>query len=321
MGLIRPIGPTVEYGSYYSMRNFLDLIDLNTGDLLHLLSEAARLKTAFQAGDRPPLLAGRVLGMIFEKQSLRTRVSFEAGMAQLGGRSIFLSATDGPIGQRESVPDFARTLSEYVDVVAMRVFSHKTLEEFAAHSRIPSINGLSDLAHPCQALGDLLTIQEVFGSIKGRTVVFVGDGNNVARSLALACGKLGARFVLSAPEGYRFDDSFLQVFRRQAPQGELTQDGSPSHAVANADVIYTDVWTSMGQEAEHERRLRHFAGYQVDAALLAKAPKRARLMHCLPAHRGEEVSAEAIDGDRSIVFQQAGNRMHAQKAVLVWLLT
>ena len=304
-----------------AMRNFLDLIDLKTDDLLHLLSEAVRLKAGFKAGDRPPLLAGRVLGMIFEKQSLRTRVSFEAAMAQLGGRSIFLSATDGPIGQRETVPDFARTLSEYVDAVVLRVFSHQTLEEFAAHSRIPVINGLSDLAHPCQALGDLLTIQEVFGSIKGRTVVFVGDGNNVARSLALACGKLGARFVLSAPEGYRFDDSFLQVFRRQAPQGELSQDGSPSHAVANADVIYTDVWTSMGQEAEHERRLRHFAGYQVDAALLAHAPKQARLMHCLPAHRGEEVSAEAIDGERSVVFQQAGNRMHAQKAVLVWLLT
>lgn len=303
------------------MRNFLDLIDLNTDDLLHLLSEAARLKTAFKAGDRPPLLAGRVLGMIFEKQSLRTRVSFEAAMAQLGGRSIFLSAADGPIGQRESVPDFARTLSEYVDAVVLRVFSHQTLEEFAAHSRIPVINGLSDLAHPCQALGDLLTIQEVFGSIKGRTIVFVGDGNNVARSLALACGKLGARFVLSAPEGYRFDDSFVQTFRRQAPHGELSQDGAPSHAVAAADVIYTDVWTSMGQEMERERRLRHFAGFQVDAALLAKAPKQARLMHCLPAHRGEEVSAEAIDGDRSVVFQQAGNRMHAQKAVLVWLLT
>jgi ornithine carbamoyltransferase len=303
------------------MRNFLDLIDLNTDDLLHLLSEAARLKAGFKAGDRPPLLAGRVLGMIFEKQSLRTRVSFEAGMAQLGGRSIFLSATDGPIGQRESVADFARTLSEYVDVVAMRVFSHQTLEEFAAHSRIPVINGLSDLAHPCQALGDLLTIQEVFGSIKGRTIIFVGDGNNVARSLALACGKLGARFVLSAPEGYRFDDSFLQTFRRQAPQGELSQDGSPSHAVANADVIYTDVWTSMGQEAEHERRQRHFAGYQVDAALMATAPKQARLMHCLPAHRGEEVTSDVMDGEQSVVFQQAGNRMHAQKAVLVWLLT
>ncbi len=295
------------------MRNFLDLIDLKTDDLLHLLSEAARLKAAFQAGNRPPLLAGRVLGMIFEKQSLRTRVSFEAGMAQLGGRSIFLSATDGPIGQRESVPDFARTLSEFVDAVVLRVFSHKTLEEFAAHSRIPVVNGLSDLAHPCQALGDLLTIQEVFGSIKDRTIVFVGDGNNVARSLALACCKLGARFVLSAPEGYRFDDSFVQIFRRQCPHGELSQDGSPSHAVAAADVIYTDVWTSMGQEAEHERRLRHFAGFQVDAALMAKAPKQARLMHCLPAHRGEEVSAEVIDGDAASSFNRPATECTRRK--------
>ena len=279
------------------------------------------MKAAFQSGDRTPLLPGRVLGLVFEKPSLRTRVSFEAGMAQLGGRSIFLSATDGPIGQRESVPDFARTLSEYVDVVALRVFSHQTLEEFAAHSRIPVVNALSDLAHPCQALGDLLTIQELFGSVKGRTIVFVGDGNNVARSLALACGKLGARFVLSAPHGYRFDDAFVQAFRRHAPQGVLAQEGDPARAAASADVIYTDVWTSMGQEAERDKRMQDFAGFQVDAALMAKAPKTARLMHCLPAHRGEEVSAEAIDGDRSVVFQQAGNRMHAQKAVLMWLLT
>ncbi len=176
------------------MRHFLDLSDLDANELHHVLAEAARLKAAFRGGDRTPLLPGRVLGLVFEKPSLRTRVSFEAGMAQLGGRSIFLSASDGPIGQRESVADFARTLSEYVDVVALRVFSHRTLEEFAAHSRIPVINGLSDLRHPCQALGDLLTIQEVFGSVKDRTVVFVGDGNNVARSLALACGKLGGAF-------------------------------------------------------------------------------------------------------------------------------
>ncbi len=303
------------------MRHFLDLSDLDANELQHVLAEAARMKAAFRGGDRTPLLPGRVLGLVFEKPSLRTRVSFEAGMAQLGGRSIFLGASDGAIGQRESVADFARTLSEYIDVVALRVFSHRTLEEFVAHARIPVVNALSDLAHPCQALGDLLTIQEVFGSVKGRTVVFVGDGNNVARSLALACGKLGARFILSAPEGYRFDESFLREFRLQAPEGVLSQDGDPGRAVASADVIYTDVWTSMGQEAEHERRLRSFAGFQVNAALMARAPKHARLMHCLPAHRGEEVSAEVIDGDRSVVFQQAGNRMHAQKAVLTWLLS
>jgi ornithine carbamoyltransferase len=302
------------------MRHFLDLSDLDNGELERVLAEAARMKAAFVGGDRAPRLPGRVLGLVFEKPSLRTRVSFEAGMAQLGGRSIFLGASDGAIGQRESVADFARTLSEYVDAAALRVFSHSTLEEFAAHSRIPVINALSDLAHPCQALGDLLTIQEVFGSAKDRTVVFVGDGNNVARSLALACGKLGARFVLAAPDAHRFDEAFLQAFHKEAPKGVLTQEGDPARAVASADVIYTDVWTSMGQEAEHKKRLPQFAGFQVNAALLAKAPKHARLMHCLPAHRGEEVSAEAIDGDRSIVFQQAGNRMHAQKAVLTWLL-
>ncbi len=303
------------------MRHFLDLSDVDANELRNVLDDAAAMKAAWQAGDRQPRLPSRVLGLVFEKPSLRTRVSFEAGMAQLGGRSLFLSATDGPIGQRESVADFARTLSEYVDVVALRVFSHRTLEEFVAHSRIPAVNALSDVAHPCQALGDLLTVQEVFGSVKGRTIVFVGDGNNVARSLALACGKLGGRFVLSAPEGYGFDDVFVREFRRQAPEGTLTQEGDPARAVAGADVIYTDVWTSMGQEAERDKRLRDFAGFQVNAALMAKAPKHARLMHCLPAHRGEEVSADVIDGDRSVVFQQAGNRMHAQKAVLTWLLT
>jgi ornithine carbamoyltransferase len=303
------------------MRHFLDLSDLTGDEIRSLLQDAARLKAAYRAGDRPAVLAGRVLGLLFEKPSLRTRVSFEAGMAQLGGRSVFLSASDGPLGQRESVPDFARTLSEYVDIAALRVFRHATLEEFAAHSRIPVINALSDAAHPCQALGDLLTIQEVFGAVEGRTLVFVGDGNNVARSIALACGQLGARFVLAAPEGYGFDDRFLESFRRVAPRGELEQNGAPAHAVGDADVIYTDVWTSMGQEAERQQRLERFAGYQVNAELLAKAPAHTRLMHCLPAHRGEEVSADAIDGARSIVFQQAGNRMHAQKALLKWLLT
>jgi ornithine carbamoyltransferase len=205
--------------------------------------------------------------------------------------------------------------------VVLRVFSHRTLEEFAAHARVPVVNGLSDAAHPCQVLGDLLTLYELFGSVKGKTLAFIGDGNNVARSLALGCGKLGVRFVLAAPEGYGFDAAFQQTFRRYAPQGDLVQEKSPDEAVRAADVIYTDVWTSMGQEAEREQRLKRFAGFQVNAALLAKAPAHAKLMHCLPAHRGEEVSADVIDGDRSVVFQEAGNRMHAQKALLTWLLT
>jgi ornithine carbamoyltransferase len=303
------------------MRHFLSLIDLTADELTHLLEEASRLKADALRGVRPPLLAGRVLGMIFEKPSLRTRASFESAMAQLGGTSIFLSASDGPIGQRESVADFARTLTHYVDAVVLRTFKHDTIEEFAAHAKVPVINGLSDLCHPCQVLGDLLTIQEHFDSgIRGKTLVFVGDGNNVARSLALGCGKLGARFILAAPEGYRFDPSFLQTFQRVCKDGELIQNGVPTHAVGQADIIYTDVWTSMGQEAESELRRAKFTAFQVNAALLTQAPPHTRLMHCLPAHRGEEITSEVLDGPRSIVFEQAGNRMHAQKALLKWLL-
>ena len=303
------------------MRHFLGLMDLSADELTHLLKEAARLKTDAVRGIRPPLLAGRVLGMIFEKPSLRTRASFEAAMAHLGGASIFLSASDGPIGQRESVADFARVLSHYVDAVVLRTFQHSTIEEFASHAKVPVINGLSDLCHPCQVLGDLLTIQEHFeGGIRGRTLVFVGDGNNVARSLALGCGKLGARFILAAPDGYRFDSGFVQTFQRVCRDGELIQNGIPSHAVGQADIIYTDVWTSMGQEAESEQRRAKFAGFQVNEELLTLAPPHTRLMHCLPAHRGEEITSEVLDGQRSIVFEQAGNRMHAQKALLKWLL-
>jgi ornithine carbamoyltransferase len=211
-------------------------------------------------------------------------------------------------------------MSEYVDAVVLRTFRHETVETFAAHATCPVINGLSDFSHPCQALGDLLTLREVFGQPAGRTLVFVGDGNNVARSLAVGCGKLGVRFILAAPDGYGFDEPFLEGYRRHVPHGVLILNGDPRHAVGSADVIYTDVWTSMGQEAEHEHRLSRFAGFQVNEALLASAPAHARVMHCLPAHRGEEVTDGVMESDRSIVFQQAGNRMHAQKALLTWLL-
>jgi ornithine carbamoyltransferase len=304
------------------MRHFLSLIDLTAEELTYLLDEAARLKADTQRGIRPPLLAGRVLGMIFEKPSLRTRASFESAMAHLGGTSIFLSASDGPIGQRESVADFARTLSHYADAVVLRTYRHATIEEFASHATVPVINGLSDLCHPCQVLGDLLTIQEhIEGGIRGKTLVFVGDGNNVARSLALGCGKLGARFILAAPEGYRFDTSFMQTFHRVCGKGELIQNGVPSHAVVQADIIYTDVWTSMGQEEESELRRAKFSDFQVNGQLMNQAPQQARVMHCLPAHRGEEITSDVLDGPRSIVFEQAGNRLHAQKALLKWLMT
>jgi ornithine carbamoyltransferase len=303
------------------MRHFLDILDLSREEIDSLLQEAARMKAAQQRGERSSVLQGRVLGMLFEKPSLRTRVSFQAAMAQLGGTSIFLPGNEAGLGSRETVPDFARVMSQYVDAVVLRTFSHQTVETFAAHATVPVINGLSDYCHPCQALGDLLTMQESFQELAGRTLVFVGDGNNVARSLALVCGKMGIRFILAAPPGYGFDEPFLKAYRRYCVNGELLLNGEPGHAVAKADVIYTDVWASMGQEAEREQRQRQFASFQVNGALLKLAPPHTRVMHCLPAHREEEVTSEVLDGANSIVFQQAGNRLHAQKALLKWLLT
>jgi ornithine carbamoyltransferase len=302
------------------MRHFLDLFEVDGGEINQLLREARRLKEAQRRRELTPILQGRVLGMIFEKPSLRTRVSFQSAIAQLGGSSIFLAGNEVGLGSRECVADVARTICEYVDAVVLRTFQHATVQTFAKFSTCPVINGLSDYYHPCQALADLYTVQEVFGTVAGRTLVFVGDGNNVARSVAVCCGKLGMRFILAAPDGYHFDEPFLQAYHRNVPKGELIENGDPRHAVGDADVIYTDVWTSMGQEAEQERRRREFARFQVNAELMALAPPHARLMHCLPAHRGEEVTSDVLDSDRSVVFQQAGNRMHAQKALLAWLL-
>ena len=303
-----------------SLRHFIDLSDWDGERIRKLLKEAGRLKKAHAAGKSKPLLQGRVLGLIFEKPSLRTRVSFQAGMAQLGGTAIFLTDIDTGLGKRETLPDIARTVSQFVDAVVLRTYRHETVEQFARWSSCPVINGLSDYAHPCQALGDLLTLSEVSGGkLDGRTVVFVGDGNNVARSLALACGKVGVQFVLSAPDGYGFDAHFLDVYRDQLATLPV-QEPDPQRAVAAADVIYTDVWASMGQEAQADERRRCFAAYQVNDALLARAPARARVMHCLPAHRGEEITDDVLDGPQSVAFEQAGNRMHAQKALLLWVM-
>jgi ornithine carbamoyltransferase len=303
------------------MRNFLDLFDLTSEEASMLLTETARLKKAHKSGIRTPVLLGRVLGLVFEKPSLRTRVSFQTAIAQLGGASVFLTGSEAGLGSRESVPDFARVMSQYVDAVVLRTFSHDRVETFAAHSSCPVINGLSDYAHPCQALADLFTIQETFGSLAGRTLTFVGEGNNVARSLAICCAKLGVQFILAPPDGYGFDEPFLDAFSRKLSQARIEQIGQPEQAVRSADIIYTDVWASMGQEAEHDNRLSTFAGHQVNAELLRHAPAHARVMHCLPAHRGEEITSEVLDGERSIVIQQAANRLHAQKALLQWLLT
>ena len=230
------------------MQHFLSLLELDSQEIARLLAEAAQLKAACKSGDRKLTLMGKVLGMVFEKPSLRTRVSFQTAMAQLGGASVFLAGKEVGLGDRESLPDFARVMSQYVDAVVLRTFSHATVETFAEYATCPVINGLSDYYHPCQALGDLLTLQELFDKVSGRTVVFVGDGNNVARSLALGCGKLGVRLILSAPDSYGFDEPFLQAYRRNVPHGQVEEIKDPLQAVRGADVIYTDVWTSMGQE-------------------------------------------------------------------------
>jgi ornithine carbamoyltransferase len=301
------------------MRHFLDLLDLSRDDITHLLQQAIELKQALARGDTPQTLRGKVVGLLFEKPSLRTRVSFETAVAHLGGTSLFIMGQEVGIGSRESIADIARSLCQYVDAMVLRTFSHATVTQFAQWSDKPVVNGLSDYYHPCQALGDLLTMKELFGDVSGRTLVFVGDGNNVARSLSILCAQLSVRFVLAAPEGYGFDGPFREIYRQHfGAEVEETVD-APS-AVKSADVIYTDVWTSMGQESEREQRLLAFAGYQVNGALLAMAPAHAKVMHCLPARRGEEVTGEVIDGPRSVVFPQAGNRMHAQKALLHGLL-
>jgi ornithine carbamoyltransferase len=302
------------------VRHFLNLIDLTTDELRGLLAEAARLKDAHARGVPARGLAGKVVGLIFEKPSLRTRVSFESGVAQLGGTALYLPGNEVGLGWRETHADFARTIGHYLDALVLRVYRHETLDGVAAHAPIPVINALSDWSHPCQGLADLLTIRELFGSEEGRTVAFVGDGNNVARSLAVGCGKLGVRFVLACPVGYGFDDKFRSDYRSRVSPDFPVELNDAAAAVRGADVIYTDVWTSMGQEAEREERLRRFDGFQVNAALLAKAPSHCRVLHCLPAHRGEEVTDDVLDGPASAVFQQAGNRLHTQKAVLEWLL-
>jgi len=301
------------------MRHLLTVADLTTAEIERIFAITEDLKSKYQQGLREPLLPGRVMALLFEKQSLRTRVSFETAMIHLGGSSLFLGSEAG-FGRRESLADFGRVLSEYVDVIVVRANHHQTVLDLAKHSSCSVINGLTDFSHPCQALADLYTLREVFGSLKGRTLAWVGDANNVARSLALACGKLGLKFRMATPVKYQFGPQARQWLREQVPELDIEVTTDPAEAVANADAVYTDVWTSMGQEAERNVRRRDFGPYQVNSKLMAQAPKSALFMHCLPAHRGEEVTDEVIDGPQSIVLRQAANRLHVQKGILVWLL-
>lgn len=301
------------------MRHLLTLFDIQPHELHLILATAQYLKEQLRSGHRPPILARHTLALLFEKPSLRTRVSFETGMTQLGGGSLFLGADVG-WGKRESAADFTNVLGQFVDAVACRSKTHERVVELASFNAMPVINGLTDLSHPCQALADVLTIQEAFGSLVGRHVVFVGDGNNVSRSLALACAMLGMRFTLARPDGYQLDQPWLDRIAATYPDAVIDQVSDPLAAVKDADAIYTDVWTSMGQEAESKIRREAFADYQLNAELMAAAPASARVLHCLPAVRGQEITDEVIDGPQSDVIKQAGNRMHAQKALLVFLL-
>jgi ornithine carbamoyltransferase len=293
--------------------------DLTAAEIEAVFAISRDLQEKFAAGRRDALLPGRVLALVFEKQSLRTRVSFQAAMTHLGGSSLFLGADTGFASSRESIADFGRVLSEYVDAIVCRSKAHATIERLAEVSSVPVINGLSDEAHPCQALADVYTLRQEVGRVNGLTMAFVGDGNNVARSLAVVCGLLGMRFVLAAPPQYQFDAAFRRHLATILPQAVIEETTDPVAAVQGAAVVYTDVWTSMGQEAERKERLEAFAPYQVNAALMAHCPS-ALFMHCLPARRGEEVTDEVIDGDRSVVVTQAANRMHVQKGLLAWLL-
>ncbi|EMI52745.1 ornithine carbamoyltransferase [Rhodopirellula sallentina] len=301
------------------MRHLLTLFDLTPDELKSILATANYLKAELRAGKRPPILDRYTLALLFEKPSLRTRVSFETGMTQLGGNSLFLGEDVG-WGKREAPSDFTNVLGQFVDAVACRAKQHDRVEQLASFDAMPVINSLTDLSHPCQAIADVLTIQEAFGSLDNRHLVFVGDGNNVSRSLALACAMLDLRFTLACPKGYELDDEWLGRIKERYPNAKIQQISDPKEAVRDADAIYTDVWTSMGQEAESKIRRKAFANYQINDDLMEAAPSTARVLHCLPAVRGEEITDDVIDGPQSDVINQAGNRMHAQKALLVFLL-
>ncbi len=301
------------------MRHILVPEDLSAHEIEAIFAISKDLETKYTAGTRDALLPGRVLALVFEKPSLRTRVSFEAAMAHLGGSSVFLGEDAGFSSSRESVADFGRVLSEYADAIVCRSKSHDTIHRLAAAASVPVINGLSDYCHPCQALADVYTLKQHVGRVAGLTLAFVGDGNNVARSLAVVCGLLGMRFVLAAPKAYQFDDAFRKHVKGLLPNAEIVETTDPVAAVRGAAAVYTDVWASMGQEKERAKRLEDFKAYQVNEALMKHCPD-AVFMHCLPARRGEEVTDGVIDGPQSVVVEEAANRMHVQKGLLAWLL-
>ncbi|VAX41731.1 Ornithine carbamoyltransferase [hydrothermal vent metagenome] len=302
------------------MQHLRKLEDITAADVQAILKLTAELKQQHKTKTRPAKLQGHVLTMVFEKPSLRTRNSFEAAMINLGGSGVFLSCKEAGLDGREDLADIAKVLSGYSDVVVLRTFSQKLIDDFAELASCPVINGLSDDRHPCQALADLFTIQESFGDVENRHLVYIGDGNNVAASLVKISAMMNLRVTVCTPKGYEMEAAVLDEIKQQHPTSEILTTTNPQEAVSNADVIYTDVWASMGQEAEAEARKKIFQPFQINASLMSAAPANCQFMHCLPAHRGEEVAAEVIDGSQSIVFQQAENRMHLARGLFAWLL-
>jgi len=305
------------------MKDFLAIADYSRDELMGLLELADKLKKEHQSGGNQPLLAGKALAMVFQKPSLRTRVSFEMGMQHLGGHAIYIGPSEIGLGQREAIADVARVLAGYVDGIMARVFAHEHVLQLAEWSDVPVINGLSDYNHPCQALSDAFTLYEHYqGKLEGLKVVYVGDGNNVAVSLMHICAKLGMHFAIANPEGYEMPAEAVKSGKAMAAEGGSTIAllTDPAEAVSESDAIYTDTWTSMGQEEEAKKRAAVFPPYQVNAELLKMAKPNAVVMHCLPAHRGQEITDEVADGPQSLLFPQAHNRLHAQKAVLAKLL-
>jgi len=298
-------------------RDFISISELTRAELDDILALSTRLKRDLKGGQRPPLLAGKTLAMIFEKPSLRTRVTFEVGMTQLGGYAVYLTPADIRLGQRESVADIARNLERWVDFIMARTFAHETLVELAQHARIPVINALSDRGHPCQVLGDCLTLIEHRGGLEGLRIAYLGDGNNMANSWIEAAARFGFHFLIACPRGYEPD---AEIVRQASDAGaSVTISNRPEDAVARADVVYTDVWASMGQEEEAAARTKVFRPYQLNEGIMRLAKPDALAMHCLPAHRGDEITSAVMDGPQSIVFDQAENRLHVQKGILTWL--
>jgi len=301
------------------MKHFLTLLDLDPLELESILNRATQLKAMQKSGETHHTLAGKTLGMIFDKASTRTRISFEVGMYQLGGHALFLHSGTTQLGRGEPIEDSARVLSRMVDAVMIRTFDHAMVQKFAAYASVPVINALTDLTHPCQVLADVMTYREHRGSIRGKTVTWVGDGNNMAHSWINGAVAFGYHLNIACPDGYCPDEKLLQAARNLGAQIELTHDVRT--AVSDVDLVTTDVWASMGQEEEQAEREKAFSGYIVDESVMAHAKSDALFMHCLPAHRGEEVSAGVMDSAQAVVWDEAENRLHAQKALLEFLLT